>query len=340
MKLSFSGVSSVSAQVWASARQVGVAARRVDDHEIDGADHRLERRLEARLLVGLRRRRDRPGSRAAPRHGSASAGRRPCAGHRRRGSRRSGRACPGAHRGRAWPPRAPSPSSATAMCSAVVDLPEPPFSLPITSTWARPGRAACAWAMLGLGAGWKLSHRCGAHVFRTAGFQPAHDHEAGWKPRSGRYEKRATTRAHAGLRIQTAVSWNTAPPLGQPGSAEVSALMPMPVSKLRLGQMPSTTTTPFCWPALGLAVHDRLAALVADLEPLALDDAEGGAILGIHHHRRPHLALLAMLGVSVKVELRKVRAGAATMRNGLSAVALSITSKWSGRLGISLPRGP
>src|SRR6185503_2236529 len=26
--------------------------------------------------------------------------------------------------------------------------------------------------------------------------------------------------------IQTAVSWNTAPPLGQPGSAEVTALMP------------------------------------------------------------------------------------------------------------------
>src|SRR5471030_3371465 len=58
--------------------------------------------------------------------------------------------------------------------------------------------------------------------------------------------------AQASLRIQTAVSWNTAPPCGQPGSAEVSALMPMPVSKLRLGQMPSTTTTPFCWPALGL----------------------------------------------------------------------------------------
>ena len=46
------------------------------------------------------------------------------------------------------------------------------------------------------------------------------------------------------------------------------------------------------------------------------------------------------LGVSVKVELRKVRAGAATSRNGFSAVALSITSKWSGSTGISLPRGP
>jgi hypothetical protein len=50
--------------------------------------------------------------------------------------------------------RAPSLSSATTMCMAVVDLPEPPFSLPITSTWARPGaRGAWACAMLGLGAG-------------------------------------------------------------------------------------------------------------------------------------------------------------------------------------------
>src|SRR5882757_9627065 len=40
---------------------------------------------------------------------------------------------------------------------AVVDLPEPPFSLPITSKWARPAaRAVWVWAMLGLGAGWKL----------------------------------------------------------------------------------------------------------------------------------------------------------------------------------------
>src|SRR6185436_10335346 len=53
--------------------------------------------------------------------------------------------------------RPPSLISATAICSAVVDLPEPPFSLPITSTCARPGtRAACDWTMLGLIAGWKV----------------------------------------------------------------------------------------------------------------------------------------------------------------------------------------
>jgi len=50
--------------------------------------------------------------------------------------------------------RLPVPINATAICSAVVDLPDPPFSLPITSTWARPGtRAACVWTMLGLAAG-------------------------------------------------------------------------------------------------------------------------------------------------------------------------------------------
>ena len=42
-------------------------------------------------------------------------------------------------------------------------------------------------------------------------------------------------------------------------------------------------------------------------------------------------------GVSVKVELRNVRAGAATSRKGFSAVAWSITSKWSGSLGIFAP---
>jgi len=39
---------------------------------------------------------------------------------------------------------------------------------------------------------------------------------------------------HWALRIQTEVSWNTAPPFGQPGSAEVSALMPMLVYWLNI----------------------------------------------------------------------------------------------------------
>src|SRR5579871_5307062 len=52
---------------------------------------------------------------------------------------------------------APSLISDTAICSPVVDLPEPPFSLPITSTCARPGsRTDCAWTTLGFTAGWKL----------------------------------------------------------------------------------------------------------------------------------------------------------------------------------------
>jgi hypothetical protein len=146
-------------------------------------------------------------------------------------------------------------------------------------------------------------------------------------------------RAPAALRIQTAVSWNTAPPFGQPGSAEVSALMPMPVSKLRLGQMPSTTTTPFCCPVLGLhrtMVLPRSLPISSRSPSTAPSAAQSsGFIITVGRTSR-----FWLLGVSVKVEFRKVRAGAATMRNGLSAVALSITSKWSGSAGISLPRGP
>jgi hypothetical protein len=45
-------------------------------------------------------------------------------------------------------------------------------------------------------------------------------------------------------------------------------------------------------------------------------------------------------GVSVNVEFRKLRAGAATSRKGFPAVGPSITSKWSGRVGIRAPRSP
>src|SRR3954470_10850537 len=61
------------------------------------------------------------------------------------------------------------------MCIAVVALPGPPSSLPITSTCARPGtRVACDWTMLGLSAGSKLvtflSYRVGpSHGWRDQG---------------------------------------------------------------------------------------------------------------------------------------------------------------------------
>ena len=41
------------------------------------------------------------------------------------------------------------------------------------------------------------------------------------------------------------------------------------------------------------------------------------------------------VGVSLKVELRKLRAGEVPSRNGYSAVASSITSQWSGSAGMS-----
>ncbi|HEY7654642.1 MAG TPA: hypothetical protein VIG07_17635 [Methylomirabilota bacterium] len=42
----------------------------------------------------------------------------------------------------------------------------------------------------------------------------------------------------------------------------------------------------------------------------------------------------------MNVEFRKLRAGAATSRKGFPAVGPSITSKWSGRVGIRGPRSP
>ncbi len=41
------------------------------------------------------------------------------------------------------------------------------------------------------------------------------------------------------------------------------------------------------------------------------------------------------VGVSLKVELRKLRAGDVPSRNGCSAVASSITPQWSGSAGMS-----
>ena len=56
--------------------------------------------------------------------------------------------------------------------------------------------------------------------------------------------KAPVSRHHGSRRSQTAVSWNTAPPAGGPGSSLVRALMPMPPSKYSDGQTLSDTSTP------------------------------------------------------------------------------------------------
>src|SRR5262249_39153887 len=81
-------------------------------------------------------------------------------------------------------------------------------------------------------------HRCG-RLARAA--PPVAEHDAvRLAPRPRRRVRQQGD--HAG-RAHTAVSWKTAPPLGGPGSALVSALMPSPPSKAALGQMLSTTST-------------------------------------------------------------------------------------------------
>ena len=54
----------------------------------------------------------------------------------------------------------------------------------------------------------------------------------------------ARSRAAQPASIQIRLSWNGAPPTGATGSAPVRALMPIPSSNARFGQMLSTITTP------------------------------------------------------------------------------------------------
>jgi hypothetical protein len=87
-------------------------------------------------------------------------------------------------------------------------------------------------------------------------------------------------------------------------------------------------------------MDDHGAALVAELDAVAFGDAECDAVLGVHQGRGAPLALHE-LGVSVKVELRKVRAGAATRRKGLSPRRLVDDVEVVGQLrGMSGQRPP
>ena len=231
MKLSFSGVSSVSAQVWASRDEMGVAARRVDDHEVGRADRRLQRRLAAARARRPRPRGDRSGSRSAP------------------------RACSGI--GRSMP-------LLRRIGRAVLDV-AAERALPRIEIERRDARA--------------IAHQRDGDVQRRRRLARAallvaddQDMAAALDPRRlrlgdariGRRLESARSRRPCGSRRRCRGTprrrWASR---DRPRSA---ALMPMPVSKLRLGQMPSTTTTPFCWPARGLGIDDGLAALVADLQ--------------------------------------------------------------------------
>src|SRR6185437_8753576 len=44
-------------------------------------------------------------------------------------------------------------------------------------------------------------------------------------------------------------------------------------------------------PLLRPGMNDRLAALVADTDAIALGDAHGRTVLGVHHRRRPYFPL-------------------------------------------------
>src|SRR6476620_6101668 len=94
--------------------------------------------------------------------------------------------------------RCPALSRATAICMAVVDLPEPPFSLPSTITCAERGTPLVAWSNITqpLDAPYsgciclKVNRNCnadlGALVNRAHGARPAF-HTAGECPRFRRH---------------------------------------------------------------------------------------------------------------------------------------------------------
>src|SRR3546814_126719 len=121
---------------------------------------------------------------------------------------------------------------------------------------------------------------------------------------------------------QTAVSWNTAPPAGRPGSALVRRLMPRPSSKARFGQMLSTTTTSGCRPSKKAARMTsepcRLPSRTRCPSAMPRSAAAAGWISSVGRFSR-----FSDPGVSVKVVLRKERAGAATRRKGRSPSAWS-----------------
>ena len=119
-------------------------------------------------------------------------------------------------------------------------------------------------------------------------------------------------------RIQTAVSWKTAPPFGFLGW-RWSALMPIPLAKYVQPDLPPPRRA-----AVALRhVHDDVAVSPPSWIAVAFRRPSAASPM----HQRPSVTLAPQrAGCLVNVELRNVRAGAATRRNGLSAVARSMTS--------------
>ena len=122
-------------------------------------------------------------------------------------------------------------------------------------------------------------------------------------------------------RTPTAVSWYTAPPSGRPGSALTRVLMPSPPAKAAFGHRLSTTTVP------GSSPSDARTGSVTS--PSALNSVAGSPSTrskratssGCTRTLGPPPSVRRADAVSVKLEFRNCRAGAATSRSGCSSVA-------------------
>ncbi len=102
--------------------------------------------------------------------------------------------------------------------------------------------------------------------------------------------------------------------------------MPSRLTKCLFGHTPSTMTTPRGWPSRGSAwamTSPRSLPSwtgVPATAPRAAQSSGCSSAVGRFSRARDE-------GVSVNVELRNVRAGAATRRKGFSGVASSVTAK-------------
>src|SRR5262249_10633045 len=139
----------------------------------------------------------------------------------------------------------------------------------------------------------------GGHLVLDAGM--------GW----GETERRAYC-VQVALRCQAtptaSTRWKAGPPLGGTGSSPISVLMARFSSKAQAGQIPSTMSVAWCWPASSAAFRTteprRLPMRTRPPAPTPSSAAASGCI------RRTGAPSLAIeVGVSEKVELRKFRAG-------------------------------
>ena len=141
---------------------------------------------------------------------------------------------------------------------------------------------------------------------------------------------RRTHAAAAGL-IHTLLSWKAAPPIGRDrvGAGERVDAAAVRIGGVRPDRFRDQHAAPHAVEQLGVQTH--LAARIAEHDRVAVGDAERAPRRPDGSSRSGRPSRASEVGVSLKVELRKPRAGEVASRNGCSSSASSITVQWSGQ---------